>query len=63
MNGIDQDASTLQEELEELMEAAQEQPGVAELLEIVDHVNEDRAGFAVQINDIRFIGSTSTTEV
>lgn len=60
INGIDQDSNTLQKELDELLEAAQEQPGVSELLEIVDHANEATSGYAVEVNEYRFIGSTST---
>ena len=62
MNGIDQDSSALQEELDDLLEAAQDQPGVSELLEIVDYVNEATAGYAVEVSEFRFIGSTSTVD-
>lgn len=62
MNGTKQDSSTLQEELDALLQAAQEEPGVSELLEIVNRVNEDSARYGVEVNEIRIVGSTSTVD-
>lgn len=63
MNGTKHDSSTLQKELDTLMQAALKEPGVSELLEIVNNVNDDSAGYGVEVNEIRIVGSTSTFDL
>ena len=63
MNTTDHESNALQKERDDLLAAAQEQPGVSEMLEIIDRANVAKIGYAVEVNEYHFIGSTSTTKV
>jgi hypothetical protein len=60
MTEIDRAASSLEKELDDLLRTAKDQPGVSELLEIIDGVNATMTGYAVEFQEVRFVGSTST---